>query len=85
VEEGLEWLEVVSRSPCKDKSNLLDCECAADISKASIRPGVTMMLHSSGWIVSQEFLSDQKKMEAIVLVALLGCAGTLLKGACEAD
>ncbi len=53
-------------------------ECAADISKASISPAVITMLHSSGCKLCHEPVSDHEKMEAMVLAAFAGWAGTVL-------
>lgn len=47
-------------------------ECAADISYASIRPGVMRILHSSGCMLCHDPFSAQKKIDAMVLVALVG-------------
>lgn len=41
-------------------------ECAAVSLKASIRPGETITLHSSGWRSSQKPRLDQENMDAIV-------------------
>lgn len=45
--------------------------------KASIKPGLTIMLHSSGIRLSQLPLSDQAKMFATAFVDLVGCNGTV--------
>jgi hypothetical protein len=44
-------------------------ECIAEISKTSIFPGVTTMLHSAGCKLSHLPASDQAKMDATALVA----------------
>lgn len=50
------------------------------ISKASIRPPVTMTLHSSGFKLSHAPLSDQPKMDATVLEAPPAGCGIVLYG-----
>lgn len=51
-------------------------ECVAVISKTSILPGVTTILHSSGCRLSHRPASDQEKIDPIALVALPELAGT---------
>lgn len=67
-----------SESVSERSVTLAGIECAALISKTSIRPGVMTTLHSSGWRLSHVPLSDQEKIDAMDFVALLGCAGTVL-------
>ena len=55
------------------------------ISKTSILPGVTTILHSSGCRLSQRPASDQEKIDAIALVALPEPAGTARYGWFDAD
>jgi hypothetical protein len=55
------------------------------ILNASIRPGLTIMLHSSGTRLSQLPLSDQAKMDATALVDLVGCNGTVRYPPCDAE
>lgn len=55
------------------------------ISKTSIFPGVTTILHSSGCRLSQRPASDQAKIDAIVLEALPESCGTARYGVFDAD
>jgi aminoglycoside N3'-acetyltransferase len=55
------------------------------ILNASIRPGLTIMLHSSGTRLSQLPLSDQAKIKATALVDLVGCNGTVRYPPCDAE
>lgn len=67
-----------SESVSERSVTLTGLECAALISKTSIKPGVMTTLHSSGCRLSHVPLSDHEKIDAMAFVALLGCAGTVL-------
>ena len=55
------------------------------MSKASTRPGVTTIVHSSGCKGSQAPLSDHAKIEATVLTGCPTLGGTERYGPCDAD
>jgi hypothetical protein len=78
-----------SASDVRSPEGFWSPECAADISNASIRPGEITIEHSSGYICSQEPLSDHAQTIAIVLnvelLAMLFEDGTLRYGPCEAE
>lgn len=66
----------------REMSGLDDCESelrsgSVPRAKASIKPGLTTMLHSSGSNVSQLPLLDQANTDAIALEVLEGCRGTV--------
>ena len=52
-------------------------ECSADISNASIKPGVMTIEHSSGWIISHAPVSDHGHISAAAL--LFWSADTMLE------
>lgn len=55
----------------------LEGDDSEPILNASIRPGLTVMLHSSGSKLSQFPLSDHAKIDAIALEDLAGWSGTV--------
>lgn len=58
---------------------------ACAMSKASIKPGVTTISHSSGCRLSQDPLSDHEKMHATDFADPLDDGGTARYGACEGE
>jgi hypothetical protein len=64
---------------------LFETALACAMSKASIKPGVTTISHSSGCKLSQDPPSDHEKMHATDLADPLDDGGTDRYGACEGE
>lgn len=58
---------------------------SAFILNASMRPGLMVILHSSGSKVSQVPFSDHAKMDAMALEDFVGCNGTVRYPLCDAE
>lgn len=73
---GVSSIEMSGRDDRDDRSDEFEFESGV-ILKASMSPGLTTMLHSSGVRLSQLPLSDQPNRDATTLLDLAGCTGTV--------